>query len=107
MPELWDLAERRAVKMLEQVAHVKIETEDINDTVSVESGSSTGSGADSKKKVKIHVKGIKLKDEFVKNSDAKWKEVCIKNFDYIDQRINSGKAGDKSAAYFARTHDYE
>ena len=103
MPEVYDQAEQRAVKLLQQVAHVKIETEEIKDTVSEESTNSQGN----KSRVKIHVKGIKTKEEFAKGSNEKWREVCMLNYDFISQKINSHKDSNNSAAFFAKQHDWE
>lgn len=86
------------------MAHVKIETEEIKDTVSEESANSQG---ESKTKVKIHVKGMKLKEEFSKATNEKWREICMKNYDFISQKISSHKDSNNSAAYFARVHDWE
>ena len=71
MPELHDQAEKRAIDMLSQVAHVKIETEDIPDIVSELSNASTSNK--NKKRVKVHVKSIKVKEQFANASDSEWR----------------------------------
>lgn len=79
MPELYDQAELRALRYLEQVAHVKVEKEEFFDVVSESSNNET-----LKQRVKLHIKSITLKDEF-KNDDSKWQEVAVKNFDFVKQ----------------------
>ena len=84
MPDVMDQAIKREAAFISQVAHIKIETETLDGNVSEEDSlSDVDKEAGSKKKVKIHVKSIKLKDEWIKASDDKWKELCIKNFDFI------------------------
>jgi len=84
MPELQDLAEKRAITLLSQIAHVKIETESIKDTVLEDSKNSTGN---EKKRVKIHVKGVKAKESL----PSDWRILCMNNYDFIHQKITSNK----------------
>lgn len=50
---------------------------------------------------------MKLKDEFTKADDKKWKEIVLKNFDFVSQKITSNKDPKATAASFARQHDWE
>jgi hypothetical protein len=102
MPELYETATQRAIKLLEHVAHVKVEKEEFFDV------QSESSDADAlKQRVKIHIKGIKLKDDFVDANDSKWKEIVMNNYDFVYQRISSNKDPKCSAAKFARFHDLD
>ena len=102
MPNIGDQAEERNLLLLSQIAHVKIEKEELKDAEASASGDE-----ETKAHFKSHCKGIVIKDEFKKATDAEWKKLCIKNFDYIKQRLTSNKYLKCTAAKLASQHDFD
>lgn len=71
--------------------------------VSYASMSSKGDEVAYKLQRTLHIKSMKVKDSLV--SDEYWKDVCAKNFPFIDQELNSNKDSSINAAKLAQMHD--
>jgi len=81
MPEPSDQTDARAKNLIEQIADMKIEKEELND-IALETNSASDAD-DHQKKFKQHIKSIKLNGTYSKASNDQWKQLCIKNFDFI------------------------
>lgn len=60
---------------------------------------------DQKPKVKQHVKGMLLKESLKEASEEEWKQLCIKNFSFIQQEFESKKDTQMTAAKLAAMSD--
>ena len=60
---------------------------------------------DQKPKVKQHVKGLLLKESMKEASEKEWKQLCIKNFSFIQQEFESKKDPKMTAAKLAVMSD--
>ena len=60
---------------------------------------------DQKPKVKQHVNGMLLKESLKEASEEEWKQLCIKNFSFIQQEFESKKDTQMTAAKLAAMSD--
>ena len=100
MPELAEQTHDRAKRFIDQIAEMNIVKEELDNDIDVDA-SSQSDLEEQKPKFKQHCKGIKINAEFSKASDDKWKQLCIKNFDYIQMNIGTNKNPNISAAQLA------
>jgi len=97
-----DMSESRLLKLVTQFCDAKIEREEFkpDDAESVASAQEV--------RVKNHIKGLTLKKEMAgANAEPLWKELCLKNFDFVRQALQSNKLERADAAFFAQKHDEE
>jgi len=80
MPELADQADLRAKEYINQMADMKIDKEKLEIDMAEANNSDV---KDLKPKFKQHVSSITLNATYSKATDEQWKQLCIKNFDFI------------------------
>ena len=100
LPQINEQSELRLIKAVEAFADVKYEKEEIM-------AIKTGRGEEELEVdgVKYIYKSVVLKDELKNADDSKWKQVCIKNFDFVRKMLESSKQSNITAAKFAAKHD--
>jgi len=106
MPDVEDSSHLRLETQLKEFATLKIVKEEIKP--SGDDPATTDSDVEGPKpKYKQHCKGMQMNDSFKTASDAEWKKLCMKYFDFINQKVTSHKSADLNAAIFAAEHDFE
>jgi len=88
---------------LTQFVDLKLQQEEIKRDIKADA--KDPGDEDQKPKVKQHVKGMLLKESMKEASEEEWKQLCIKNFSFIQQEFESKKDTQMTAAKLATMSD--